>query len=240
MADLCYAVTVTRSPSSALGGVFRRVLPGLLAGSALTAAAMAPAHAEACSCRPGRGPHEAQRTADAVFEGRVYGQTKIGPTARFSFQVVRYWKGDLPERVDVDTPASSAACGRTYDVGRTYVVYAQRSGQQWIDNMCSRTRTRGAAASDLAMLGRGTLPGKTGAAEPAATRPADPAEIPREPPRVEPVDAAPRPATPSARGCSIDANRPVRRSVTGIALLLLVLAGRRRSGLARATFPTPW
>lgn len=195
-----------------------------LALLAMTAVLGLPRRAEACSCvTPKPFPRDALRNADAVFEGRAYGHATAGLKARYSFDVDRFWKGELGQRVEIETHTHSAACGRGYELGRSYIIYARRSGTHWVDNMCSRTRPTVAAAEDLLVLGDGTRPGQgTVDFEPAAAI----ATPPLEPPRIVSGPQPIAPAPPSGkRGCTIDSPG----SAAAVALLLGVALFRRRN-----------
>ena len=181
----------------------RNVSRGWCAASTVLAALVitlaTPSIARACSCpHPKPFPRDAMRAADAVFEGRVFSQLLIGQHARYGLQVDRYWKGELGERVEIDTQAHGAACGRHFEIGRSYLVYAVRDGLRLADNLCSRTRPSSSAASDLAALGPGQHP--AGHAPPEPELADEPDQPPREPPRIEPGPPAP---VPSQRGCRV-------------------------------------
>ena len=182
--------------------------------------------ADACTCvTPKPLPLDAKRKADAVFEGRAYGQTIIGGTTRYSFDVDRYWKGDLPERIEIETRTQSAQCGRSYELGRSYVIYARKNKGRWTDGLCSRTRATVAAAQDLAMLGEGVVPNKD---EPDAIESFSPeGDEPLEPPRIDVVPGTPPATAPSKRGCSIDGGTSPE-PLTGALLTLLIASGRLR------------
>lgn len=191
--------------------------------AALAAVWVGPAvRARACSCIQPPAPRVAAAEATAVFEGRTFGMhhesgQNFGKL-RFSFEVTRVFKGELGAKVDVTTPASPAMCGRVFELGVQYIVYA-RAGEGGVlaDSLCSRTRSSKNATEDFVELGAGVVP-----ASAAAVGPLD-AVV--EPPRIEPGPPA---ATPSKRGCSIDAP-------AGIApwLILAVLGLHLRRPLTR-------
>jgi hypothetical protein len=155
-----------------------------------------PAQAQACSCVGAPSPQEAADAATAVFEGKVLGMTEDKPEGSYfpyhvyEFEVARHWKGQELERQKVRTMSNSAACGRSFTVGETYLVYARESEGQLSDNLCSRTRPIAEADEDIAFLG-----GAGNEPEPPPA-PAEP-----EPPRID--DAAPPAPEPSPRGCSV-------------------------------------
>jgi hypothetical protein len=191
-----------------------RIVPIVFALAALVAA---PRAARACSCLPPPSPVEAAEQAVAVFEGRTFGVVREGQHNRFTFEVTRVWKGEVGTRVDVWSHSQSATCGRGFESGASYVVYAGSRDGHLVDGLCSRTREISRASEDLEALGTARTP-----ADPAA--PASATAAPEvEPPRIEPREPAVPPPQPSARGCAAG-DRTV-----GLALLPLALALFRRS-----------
>lgn len=184
-----------------------------------------PRTARACSCLPPKPPLLAREGSDAVFEGRVYNVTTTGNRARYSFEVHRYWKGTPPERIEIETATTSAACGRSYDLGRPYMVYARRTDDgRYLDNACSRTRPLVQAAEDLEAFGAGTVPKRDDPDEP----PAADFEMPLEPPRI-PSPPGPPVTAPSKRGCAVEVTHGPG-DATGLALVVILIAvGRRRA-----------
>lgn len=168
-----------------------------ISGAAIVAVAWsAPSVARACSCAPPRPPVEAAQSASVVFEGRTFGVTREGGQNRFTFEVLRVWKGEVPQSVQIWSASHSAACGRAFETGLPYLVYAHDlPGGLLGDGLCSRTRPVANAAEDLELLGAGHAPSRP----PGAGAPDSPS---LEPPRIEPVarDTAP---SPSKRGCAI-------------------------------------
>lgn len=128
-----------------------------------------------------------------MFEGRTFGMHRESGKIRFSFEVTRVWKGDVGPKVDLTTHEQDSMCGRAFELGVQYIVYA-RAGEGGVltDSLCSRTRSSKNATEDFAELGPGIV-----AKSAAAAGPLDAAV---EPPRIEPGPPA---AIPSKRGCSI-------------------------------------
>jgi len=192
----------------------------VLALGVFSAISLAPGRARACSCLKTPSPKEAAETAKKVFEGTVVGmtaekdpKTKMG-YHMFEFEVTRTFKGEEEERVVIRTADNSAACGRMYEIGDDYLVYAHESEGRLVDNACSRTRKIAAAKEDLEFFG---------ALEP------EPEPVPEpvaEPPRVEPEPTVkePPPPAPNNRGCHIDATA----SPWALFLFATVLPLRRR------------
>jgi MYXO-CTERM domain-containing protein len=161
----------------------------------------------ACSCMMPPPPQEAMAGSAAVFEGtvtEVHGPKDDLPGSReVDLQIGRRFKGAEADTVTVTTAGSSAACGYSFEVGRTYLVYANDGDDGQLSvSLCSRTARIEDAGDDLSALG------------------ASPAPAPQPPPAVEPGKRG-------CGGCSTGA------PVDGVAGLLLVMAAalalRRRA-----------
>lgn len=190
--------------------------------AALGAAVLLPRAARACSCLPVRPPNEALEQAAAVFEGRTFKHEEVDGRIRYTFEVTRYWKGDVGRQVEIETAPNSAMCGRSFSEGMTYLVYAREVDGSLRDNMCSRTRTGEQAGEDFEVLGKAMTPGEP---PPAAT--------PTEPPRIDPTpppDTDAPPATPPGkRGCAVGQDAPTWAALLPAGAMLL----RRRRVRAR-------
>ena len=164
----------------------------LLLALAAVGGLLAPSFAAACSCAPPPDPMVALGHSGVVFEGTVIGLPAPPPEGsrqggpgqvEYRFSVAQSWKGSPGMEVRVFTNSSGAACGRKYQKGETYLIYAQMSEEATIsDSICSRTRLLSGAAEDLAALGAGTPPRRRGGATAVTPPKADP-------PQDEPVDA---------------------------------------------------
>jgi hypothetical protein len=115
------------------------------------------APARACSCLQ-MPPRQVFEESDAVFEGRVLEivPNDNGITARL--EVVQSWKGVEIERVEVRTAGDSAACGIAFEVGTSWLVYADDENGVLSTGLCSRTARIEEAEEDLAALGAGVVP----------------------------------------------------------------------------------
>jgi MYXO-CTERM domain-containing protein len=183
---------------------------------------------------PPRPPIVAARDAYAVFEGRPGRPVPVGNQMRYTFEVTRVFRGQIPMRVEVYTPSHSAACGRRFEADAEYLVYArERKGQGGLtDNMCSRTRLSANAAEDYSVLG--------GSHRPAGeTRPqvAELDDAPTsEPPRIEPTTPSANPQGPPSqtppstkRGCTTGEMPHGPPALwLGLLALLGIAKGRRR------------
>ena len=174
--------------------------------------------ASACSCMEPRPPTESLASAAAVFEGRAV--ARRGPDDAggvdpivYEFEVARRWKGEVGERVTIHTAASSAACGRRYEIDEAYLLYAYEAGGVLRDSICSRTRRIIEADADLEALGPGQPP--------VGDSPEQTPSEARDPPRIEPSPAPP--ATAEPRGCRIagDPSTPALALALGLVALLI-------------------
>lgn len=184
-----------------------------------------PRGARACSCMMAPPPGEALEQSDAVFEARPFSMSNDERRAYYSFEVDRVWKGAIGQRVEIATALHSAMCGRSYQIGTRYVVYARRNSDgEWVDGLCSRTRASRSADEDLQVLGPGHPP------VPDQPPPDGGVTEPTEPPRIAPPPPTePPPTSPGRRGCAVE--KP-HTTGGGMALLLLglgVAIGRRRA-----------
>ncbi len=208
----------------------RRRAPIVALALPLTLAAAAwigPRVARACSCSSPPPPAQALESADAVFEARPFSMSNDNRRARYVFDVDKVWKGDVGPRIEISTALHSATCGRGYQIGGRYVVYARKDPQTgaWTDNLCSRTRTSQSAAEDLRVLGPGRAPH-----EPASAPPPGPAGAePTEPPRIDTPPPGPPPTEPSRRGCAMEKPHTTWGYAGLSWLVLAVAAGRRRA-----------
>ncbi len=174
--------------------------------------------AQACSCVQPPAPRAAAADATAVFEGRTFGVHREAGKVRFTFEVTRVFKGEIGPSVDVYSPAAAATCGRAFEAGVPYLVYAHASpAGVLVDTMCSRTRASRSAAEDFAELGAGVGPPRSEVADP--TRPSV------EPPRIE---VTPTPVAPGRRGCAVAGPDDGATWPLMLSILLPLLAHRRR------------
>lgn len=122
------------------------------------ALAAAPA-AFACSCAPPPPPQEARDQAAAVLAGKVLEittETQPGlPVGRRTvrLQVEKIWKGAACGEMTVTTGLGDADCGFSFEVGKSYLIYAFQENGGLATNICTRTAPLDQAAEDLAALG---------------------------------------------------------------------------------------
>ncbi len=219
----------------------RRTL-GILVAALLCAgtASMPASPAHACSCQPAADATIALNAAHTVFEGRVVQSNPEdaqagappplvpGPTL-YRFEVLRSWKGEPATLVTIRTPGSAAACGRSYDKGSTYLVYASQDTDGLLfDNLCSRTRKAADAESDFKLLDAGptTAPSTTRAQPTAAPKTSTPAAPSPGPASSDEQDVG-------KPGCSLALppapSRPPAPWVLGVLVATAALVRRKRN-----------
>ncbi len=117
-----------------------------------------PERALACSCV--EQPFETARAnAAAIFEARVAAIEDVDGTRHVHFDVVQTWLAAEHEHVEVVTATTEAACGYSFVVGQSYLVYASSvEDQAYRVSLCSRTRLMQDADDDRALLGSGVVP----------------------------------------------------------------------------------
>jgi len=162
---------------------------------------MAPANVHACKCMFPPDAKTAAPYASDIFEAVAMGEPVTSPaeelprTVTYRFKVGRVMKGTAAGTVELTTNLSSAACGRTYQAGDTYLLYAMRGDQGLRDGACSFTTTKSKAAArgDYAFWGDGPPPApiKKHTVETTAPRP-EPAQVsaPLEPQGAPPPRAS--------------------------------------------------
>ena len=150
-----------------------------LAAGALLSLSTVPA-ALACSCAPPPDAATAASVSAIVAEATVVsGPLKIedGSAVEYNFDVLRTFKGEPGAQLTVTTAVHSAACGRSYTKGSTWLLYTRQGDDGVVrDNLCSRSRTSDRAEEDFAVL--------TSAVTSAPTEP-DGEQAPEEGPAVE-------------------------------------------------------
>ena len=112
--------------------------------------------------------------SDAVFSGEVVSiepgerAANVSPSSLglVTFEVEDSWKGALEGAVDVYGHGPGASCGIKFDEGKSYLVYARRSGggDTLQTGLCDSTKPLEQAENDLRLLGSpgGSLPGTGG------------------------------------------------------------------------------
>lgn len=118
----------------------RSLLVGLvMAGGAVLAV---PGTAHACSCIAA-GPTQYLEWADAVVWAEVVESQQPSPPigkARYLLEVDRVYKGQVSRSAQVDSEASSAACGlEGIESGRSYAFFLEGEGSPYFATLCGGT-----------------------------------------------------------------------------------------------------
>jgi hypothetical protein len=126
--------------------------------AALVAGLASTRPAAACSCME-QGFDAARAGAVAIFEARVASIEVVDGTRHVHVDVVQTWLAAEHEHVEIVTADNEAACGYSFEVGRSYLVYASSvEGEAYRVSLCSRTRRMEDADDDRALLGSGVVP----------------------------------------------------------------------------------
>jgi hypothetical protein len=128
----------------------------------LAASALPMSRAHACTCAQ-RSLEQQIAGAAAIFEARVAAIEPIDPAVgggplRVRLEVVQTWRGANSERVEVRTQSSDAACGYAFEIGRSYLVYADEAEGTLHVGLCSATKPMEEADGDRELLGSGSIP----------------------------------------------------------------------------------
>lgn len=123
--------------------------------------------ASACSClAQGEEPvaqqvGRAKKDARAVFSGKVLEVIRKPESSSVivKFRADKSWKGSVSRRISLSTGADSALCGFNFEVGKSYLIYAQGANAKDLQtNICTRTAALTSAKADLKALGKGAAP----------------------------------------------------------------------------------
>lgn len=108
----------------------------------------APPPADACSCEPPPPPCEAYWDAEAVFTGKVtHLQSGQHGVEHATFDVSEKFKGPFAARTIV--VEGGGMCGRTFELGGEYFVYASGRNGQYYAPLCTRGGKLADAKADL-------------------------------------------------------------------------------------------
>lgn len=125
------------------------------------------AEASACSCLPfgdesiTQQVRRAKNDARVVFTGKVLGVVRKpgNSSVIVKFRADKSWKGNVSRRISISTGADSALCGFNFEIGKSYLIYAQGADAKNLQtNICTRTAALTNAKADLKALGRGVAP----------------------------------------------------------------------------------
>ena len=107
----------------------------LVALAVLSLAAAAEAYA--CTCAPVDLERDLPR-ADGAIVGTVLERRTTGASVLLLFRVEQVYKGDIDNRLELETAASGAACGLELGVGDRTGLLLTREGDTWTSGLCSQ------------------------------------------------------------------------------------------------------
>ena len=125
-----------------------------------------PQEAYACSCMADEFFEDSYANADAVFVGTVTSfENELGngaETRDVRFDVTKVFKGSADAQQTLETPNNSAACGYEFTEDESYLVFANRWGEETVGpltvSLCSRTELESDADTEIAVLEDITTP----------------------------------------------------------------------------------
>ena len=114
------------------------------------------ADASACSCLP-RSLDEEIRESAAIFEGKVVRLEVTNVVDNIShikvtIDVQRTFKGAPGKTVIMTTSDGCCYCAPSFDIARTYLIYAYEDDGSLQTNTCARTKLLQDAAEELKVL----------------------------------------------------------------------------------------
>ncbi len=158
--EFCRNVGSNRYPCRRTGGSYAVVVVGSRDDGARWGAAVGvicPAHACSCVYAPD-GPQIVEQfsAAASVFTGTATAKRVDGNAGFYEFDVREVFSGDVGATTVVSSYGLSASCGRGFEIGTEYIVFAsarENPAGSWSVNSCSATtessneRTRSAAVA---------------------------------------------------------------------------------------------
>lgn len=95
------------------------------------------ADASACTCRPVDLVRDVP-LADGAFVGTVLERDDRAATATLRFRVEQVYKGEINNRIEVETARGGGMCGIEAPVGERLALLLERDGAVWRSSICSR------------------------------------------------------------------------------------------------------
>ncbi|HEX8286488.1 MAG TPA: hypothetical protein VF556_00745 [Pyrinomonadaceae bacterium] len=105
--------------------------------------------------------NKAKNDSQAVFTGRVLEVIQKPEKHQIivKLKAEKSWKGSVSRQITIVTASNSALCGYNFEVGKSYLIYAQDYGTNNLQtNLCTRTAGVSEAKADLKVLGKGKIP----------------------------------------------------------------------------------
>ncbi|KGP72767.1 hypothetical protein [Pontibacillus yanchengensis] len=124
---------------------------------------LTPTTVKACSCVMPPSVDEEVEVSAAVFTGEVIDIEKKSRSRKVTFEVSNTWKGVTKSEIVITTGLNSADCGFPFEVGESYLLYANESSMyegvaELSTTICDRTAAIEEAQQDLETLGEGKAP----------------------------------------------------------------------------------
>ena len=91
----------------------------------------------ACTCAPVDLARDLPR-ADGAFIGTLLEREDREATSTLLFRVEQVYKGDISNRVEVETARGGAACGIESPAGERIGLLLERKGSVWRSSLCSQ------------------------------------------------------------------------------------------------------
>ena len=91
----------------------------------------------ACTCAPVDLVRDLPR-ADGAFIGTLLERHDREATSTLSFRVEQVYKGDIANRVEIETARGGAACGIDAPVGERLGLLLERKDGAWHSSLCSQ------------------------------------------------------------------------------------------------------
>lgn len=117
--------------------------------------------AYACTCIPKESAVDSFARKDVVFAGKVVEISNANFLSAFSnveVVVSRVWKGQVKEKIQVETALHSESCGYPFKEGESYLFYAAKEGGNYTTTICDRTSVLQSASADIQEFGNGYTP----------------------------------------------------------------------------------
>lgn len=91
----------------------------------------------ACSCLPVNLERDLPN-ADGAIIGTILEREDGADTSTLRLRVEQVYKGDIDNRVEIETPLGGAACGIEAPVGERLGLLLERDGGVWRSSLCSQ------------------------------------------------------------------------------------------------------
>jgi len=105
-----------------------------------------------CDCNPYPPPSEEFQKRPVVFIGIVQSIIQVDYYNTVTLTVLKSWKGVSSNTVTLKTANNSGACGISFFIADTFLVYADTSKDIIYTHLCTRTKNIARATDDLAYL----------------------------------------------------------------------------------------